>query len=173
MWLADKGIDADRSGIGGHVWLIIQPDNISELISKGYDKIPGMLDKNGRFVLRAGPDADFGRTGKGKLVKSPYGDSTIAWRQRYEVDSPNYGCGYSFTSGDSDTQFIIDLLEAYNHYDGNLSYDGFAREGFYNSNSFISGILNAAGVKNVPDPWGYQPGLDKPIPLPSTFLDNK
>lgn len=26
------------------------------------------------------------------------------------------------------------------------------------------GILKGAGVGDVPNPWGYQPGLNKPIP---------
>lgn len=38
---------------------------------------------------------------------------------------------------------------------------------YYNSNSFTSGILKEAGG-DVSDPWGYQPGLDKPIPIPLT-----
>lgn len=41
---------------------------------------------------------------------------------------------------------------------------------YYNSNSFAVGLLRAAGVGEVPDPPEIQPGIDKPIPLDSTYL---
>lgn len=170
VWIAEKPIENTPFGLGnlgGHIWLIIQPDNINELIARGFSGIQQLLDENGRFVLRAGPE---NRDGTGNLVKNYSGDSTTEWRQRFEIESPNYGC---FLSGDADTQLIIDLLEAYSQYNNNLPYDGFARDGSFNSNSFIAALLNAAGVSNVPDPFFYQPGIDKPIPLSSTYLDKK
>lgn len=83
-----------------------------------------------------------------------------------------------------DTRFILDILAAARSYkQGSLAYDGVAGERgylldmtrsvqpdpnveYYNSNSYVAGVLKAAGVENIPDPWRYQPGLDKPIPLP-------
>jgi hypothetical protein len=88
----------------------------------------------------------------------------------------------------SDTQFILDLIEAYGSYNNNLAYDGFAGDRsfpyntlpamtltpgveYYNSNSFVAGLLVAAGKEpsQIPDPWGAQPGLNKPILLDSTM----
>ena len=38
---------------------------------------------------------------------------------------------------------------------------------YYNSNSFVAGLLVAAGipVSEIPDPPWFQPGLDKPVPI--------
>lgn len=156
------------------MWLIIKPDNINELREMGYSRLPK------EFVLRAGPM-------NGLLQSSPFGDSISDWRQRYLVDPPNYRtCDKSGASDDS--RFIRDLLEAYTSYNSDLPYDGAAGDRsfpynflefmgglselqsgveYYNSNSFISGLLRAAGIpaNNIPNPWGLQPGLDKPIPF--------
>jgi hypothetical protein len=35
---------------------------------------------------------------------------------------------------------------------------------YYNSNSFTSGLLQSVGTNMNFDPWGYQPGLSKPVP---------
>jgi hypothetical protein len=37
--------------------------------------------------------------------------------------------------------------------------------GYYNSNSFISGLLSSPGSNA--GSMGYQPGIDKPTPLPT------
>lgn len=79
-----------------------------------------------------------------------------------------------------DTKFILNLLRQAEAFGDDLPYHGTVGEyadkipagnveagvDYYNSNSFTSGILGAAGVEDVPDPFGYQPGLDKPIPSP-------
>ena len=167
------------AGIGGHLYLIVEPDDINELVQLGYDELPRLLDDNGRFVLRAGPSREFGLTHRGTLVKSTFGDSTTQFRFAEEISSPNYGV--CFADGRSnDSQFIIDILEAYNSYSDNLPYhgtagefnipftdgDGIIEEGveYYNSNSFAVGLLIAAGVTSIPNPPRYQPGLNKPIP---------
>jgi len=170
-------------GLGGHLYIIIDPDNLSQLKALGYNSLP--LDANNRFVLRAGPDVNFGATHKGKLVKSFSGDSTTSYRSISQISSPNYNV--CFADGRSyDTQFIIDLLAAYNNYDNSLNYHGTAAEfnipftnaegiiepgkEYYNSNSFAAGLLKAAGVSNIPNPWLVQPGINKPIPLKNTYL---
>ena len=168
VWLAEKAIESTwYTGVGGHVWLIIEFDSQEEYIDVLYNvynllglNINNYLRANGnqgKFVLRAGPSSGSG----GNLVKSiGTGNSVTTWRQRDQIFAP---------SG-NEAQFIVDLMEAAVQYQNNLQYDGLARDGKYNSNSFISGLLVASGiaVNNIPDPWWYQPGLDKPIPLNST-----
>ncbi|MFN2310092.1 MAG: RHS repeat-associated core domain-containing protein, partial [Gammaproteobacteria bacterium] len=100
--------------IGGHTYLIIEPDNIDQLRALGYNRLP--LDDAGRFVLRAGPSEGFERTHRGSLVKSFERDSTTEFRQSFRISPPNYGV--CFLDGRSyDTQFIVDLLDAYARYD--------------------------------------------------------
>jgi RHS repeat-associated protein len=157
---------------GGHTWIIARPDNRAEF-SKARPDI--QLDNSGAFVMRAGPDAKFDSTGKGNLVGSiGGGDSTTQYRQRYNVATPS---GYKDKPDMSaDTQFIVNLVKQAEGYSNDLPYHGTAGQldipgaggiekgaSYYNSNSFTSGVLKGAGVKDVPNPWGYQPGLDKPV----------
>lgn len=86
--------------------------------------------------------------------------------------------------------YIVGILRAYNSYDNDLPYDPTAGDRsfpyslvadrlppitpgveHYNSNSFVSGLLVAAGkdIDDIPNPANLQPGLDKPIPLTSTY----
>ena len=51
VWMGEKSIDADFTGLGGHTWIIIQPDNPQEFADAGYN-LP--LDQHGRMALRAG-----------------------------------------------------------------------------------------------------------------------
>jgi RHS repeat-associated protein len=183
VWLAERAIDAPLVGwIGGHTWLILEPDHPEELKKYYPGIIPWSRKNPKRITLRGGP-SEIGTNGNyGRLIKDTYTDSPDEWRQRYEVGSPDYHACFRYSD---DTQFIIDVLEAYNVYGDNLLYDPTAGDrslpykGFpalpsdaeyYNSNSFSAGLLIAAGVdKNkVPNPWGAQPGITKPIPLPST-----
>ncbi len=66
----------------------------------------------------------------------------------------------------SDKQLINAIVQAAGRYHNNLPYwpvpSGMA--GFYNSNSYTAGIIEAAGGV-VPKLPGLQPGIEKPIPL--------
>lgn len=70
--------------------------------------------------------------------------------------------------------FITSLLALDSHYGDHLDYDLFpaavgeekwyvADDG-YNSNSYVSGLLYAAGVKPVPQPPVNAPGYQRPVP---------
>lgn len=97
----------------------------------------------------------------GTLVSKPNypGDSVCHLESLTKVTQPK---------GMTDTQFINALIAASNRYHNNLLYDPFPDTfGFtYNSNSFVSGILNAVGVTPPVLP-GIAPGYDRPIPIPS------
>jgi RHS repeat-associated protein len=185
VWLAERAIEAPYVGwISGHTWLILEPNNPEELKKYFSGVIPWSAENPKRIVLRGGP-SESGRNGTyGRLIKDTVTDSPNQWRQHYEVAAPDYGMCLLYSN---DTQFIIDLLEAYNEYADNLLYDPTAGDrsfpysrlpfppltlgiDYYNSNSFSAGLLVAAGIdkNNVPNPWGAQPGITKPIPLNST-----
>jgi RHS repeat-associated protein len=70
--------------------------------------------------------------------------------------------------GESDTEFIRALISAAYRYQNNAMYDPFpAAHGFtYNSNSFVSGVIRAAGGTPPPRP-GYDPGYERPLPIPA------
>jgi hypothetical protein len=187
VYMAEKPIDG--ASFAGHTWLILKPDNPKEF-AKMYPNIK--LDKTGAFVIRGGPDENFGKTGKGNLIGSiGYGNSTTKYRSRYKIDTPDkyksfkktwWGGKREIPSKDgisSDTKFISSLVKAAESYNDNLPYNGTVGEfnsilgdaagkiekgkDYYNSNSYTAGLLVKSGVKDIPDPWGYQPGLDKPI----------
>jgi hypothetical protein len=72
-------------------------------------------------------------------------------------------------------ELIKKLLKAFTQYNDNLSYSPFPNEipgtsGTYNSNSFIRGLLDYAGIP-LPNIFHYYegtlmfPGINKPIPL--------
>jgi RHS repeat-associated protein len=68
--------------------------------------------------------------------------------------------------GATDTEFILKLIEAAESYGNDQSYDPFPDPFgmFFNSNSYASGVLKAAGAK-VPDLPGSRPGYSRPLPL--------
>jgi hypothetical protein len=108
-----------------------------------------------------------------------------------ELNAPTvdnvYGCkGFS-----ADSVFIGNLLLAFESYKQTypvgLNYDGLAGTlpelpvrgsrndlpvlvpgvDYYNSNSMTAGLLQSAGfLGSIPDPDGFNPGLDKPVPIP-------
>jgi hypothetical protein len=70
--------------------------------------------------------------------------------------------------GESDTAFIRALIAAARRYKNDARYDPFP-DPFgltYNSNSFVSGVLEAAGATPPPRPANV-PGYDIPLPIPA------
>ncbi|ACG74298.1 hypothetical protein AnaeK_3077 [Anaeromyxobacter sp. K] len=63
----------------------------------------------------------------------------------------------------SDDQFISALLSLDSAYKGDASYFFFPGRESYNSNSYVSGLLNAAGAQVAPPPVSA-PGWDRPLP---------
>lgn len=104
-----------------------------------------------------------GSTSLGNLVSSPNdpGDSIFNATFLQRVETPK---------GMTDTQFINRLIRAANSYTGNLNYDLIPQAGTngYNSNSYVSGVIKAAGgIPPILDTKGkfQTPGYDKEIPL--------
>ena len=79
-------------------------------------------------------------------------------------------------AGKSDTQFIQDLIAAAERYKDNAPYGAIPGQiqiykpgrpsvEAYNSNSFVAGVIRAAG--GIPPTLpGWIPGYDKPLPIP-------
>jgi len=69
--------------------------------------------------------------------------------------------------GMTDTQFINSLLNAADSYQNNQPYNPFPDPFgiYYNSNSYTSGVITAAGGTPPVLP-GIQPGYSNPVPIP-------
>jgi hypothetical protein len=82
----------------------------------------------------------------------------------------------------TDCEFINKLIDAARSYDNKTPYsyprlfwvpgvrDGQMRPGTYNSNSYVSGVLAAAGATlpalRLPmRPWTQAPGYENPLPI--------
>jgi len=66
-----------------------------------------------------------------------------------------------------DTQLIKDIFYSADRYRDNLPYYPLpvSGAGTYNSNSYVYGILQNAGITNTPNLPKWEPGADVPIPL--------
>lgn len=108
-------------------------------------------------TVGAGPS---GLTG-GKLVKGI--DRT------HDVTDPAWLNDRLDVSVDQENDVIQRIFTAYNNYHNDLNYMAFPRPGYYNSNSYTSGLLDAAGL-NKPSNIASTafPGWDQPVP-PSEF----
>lgn len=115
-------------------------------------------DGNRYVVISAGPESN-------RLVSSPNRSSDLG---------PQEGAvEFAIPKGKSELQYFNDVARADSAYNDKLDYDLFpAQEGQgsifvpddgYNSNSFVSGLLGATGVK-PPSIDTNLPGYDKPVP---------
>ncbi|MDQ6799857.1 MAG: hypothetical protein M3041_03370, partial [Acidobacteriota bacterium] len=142
-----------------HTDLVLQPDN------------PGAFANNPLFTASHGALVTLGGQAWGPMNwwrPSLFG--TLQFRPNYPGDDPSRSStltGVSCPAGMSDTDFINRLISAAGRYRNNLPYDPepWPRDWYYNSNSFTSGVIRAAGgtppVLSVP-----VPGYDKPVPIP-------
>jgi hypothetical protein len=66
-----------------------------------------------------------------------------------------------------DTKLIKDIFDSADQYENNIPYYPAPRRngGSLNSNSYAYGVLNNAGVTNIPNLSGVEPGADIPIPF--------
>ena len=114
---------------------------------------------NRYIVISAGPDPS-------ELVSSPNRDSDLG---------PQEGSvPFSVPNGKTELQYFNDLARADANYNDDLDYDLFpAQDGQgsifvaddgYNSNSYVSGILEATGVEAPQIDGVNLPGYDKPVP---------
>ncbi len=114
------------------------------------------------FTLGAGPDSLIG----GDLVSGINRERDKNLDSAVEMLPLDMG-------GKNENSTIAKLLEKYRRYRNKLDYDLFpARAGVgscfvaddgYNSNSYVTGLLAAAGI-SAPDPTHDVPGFDKPLP---------
>lgn len=119
------------------------------------------IDENGQryVVISAGPES-------GRLYSRPNRSSDMGKQEGSLEFSPPKGM--------SEFEYFNEVAVADGNYEDNMDYDLFpAREGQgsifvaddgHNSNSFVSGLLEATGVK-APEIEGINlPGYDKPVP---------
>jgi hypothetical protein len=142
-----------------HSAIVLRPDSPSDFAN------------NPLFAATAGAEATLGGQAFGSGVFGVFGvfgglqskpnypgDAVCKLSNLTPVSPPN---------GMTDTTFINILIDATNRYKNNLRYHPFPDPfGFtYNSNSFVSGVIHAAGA-TPPDLPGARPGYNRPIPVP-------
>ncbi|MEY4516388.1 MAG: hypothetical protein RL180_734 [Pseudomonadota bacterium] len=162
------------SRAGGHTWIDLQPNNIDQVRFLHPDVFPKGVT---RATLGGAPLGSLKETGVSPLVFGLNADLKSPIRQSYEIQPPQPYFDNATKSFSADTLFISSLIRGAQAYQNNLSYHGTAGAlgipgagridpgiSYYNSNSFVSGLLNNSGLNLDIDPWLYQPGLDKPVP---------
>jgi RHS repeat-associated protein len=138
-----------------HTAIVLRPNN--PLVFANH---PLFVATRGMQATLGGQPGGSGAIGFfGSLNSAPnyLGDDPEGLTELIPVACPN---------GLDDTAFINSLIDAANRYGNNLRYDPFP-DPFgltYNSNSYVSGVIRAAG--GIPPALpGSQPGYDRPIPI--------
>lgn len=174
-----KGIMNTIMSIGGHFWLDITPNNPDQIRFLH----PNIPMKDNRFTIGGYPESniDLSIRGSSRLIFQFNGDYHSTVRQSYVIDPPSAFNERASSLFSADTLFISALIRGAQNFNNNyINYHGTAGElslpkfvgagridifgNYYNSNSFASGLLESVGVNLNIDPWGYQPGFDKPVP---------
>jgi RHS repeat-associated protein len=147
-----------------HITLVVIPDRPQDFTNKsGWNTLSG--DK-----IFATIGAQPG--GKAGLDAGPLGNLKTEFN--YSGDQPSH-LGFMQAvptpKGMTDTEFISKLINSASSYKNDKNYDVFpsASSNAYNSNSYVSGVLKAAGATPPPLRTGgtfQAPGYDKPLPLP-------
>jgi hypothetical protein len=117
------------------------------------------VNRNRYATIGAGPDSWL----------NIFGDMIAAFNRPSDVSGPQNSRMHvpiapKYSTEDLAIAALLALVDNYN--DGPVSYTllpQYANE--YNSNSFISGILNAAGLVLPGQPGGLPYGFDTPVPL--------
>lgn len=138
-----------------HAAIVLVPDNPADFANNSlFSSSDGTLATLGGQAFGSGGGPFFGSL---YGVANYPGDSIGNLSDLTLVDPP---------AGMTDTEFINALISTFNSYDNSLWYDPFPDPwGFtYNSNSFVSGLLDAVGAE-VPDLPGLRPGYSRPIPV--------
>jgi RHS repeat-associated protein len=151
-----------------HLGLQLRPDNPADFSSAaGWIRMP-----DGSLISTLGgqPGGDLG------FRNFPWGNLRSA--RNYPGDFPEHTpiqVRVSPPCGMTDTQFINALIAGASSYGNDLRYNPFPMSvfGTYNSNSFVSGVLRAAGA--TPPDLGLQrklqaPGYSRPVPLGDNTL---
>ncbi|MEP5764318.1 MAG: RHS repeat-associated core domain-containing protein [Halieaceae bacterium] len=137
-----------------HAAIVLRPDNPADFANH-----PLFQHSQGREATLGGQAFGPGSGLFGRLTGAP----------NYPGDAPsnlNDLTQVCAADGRSDSDLIRDLIKAAESYGDNALYDPFPDPfGFtYNSNSYVSGVLEAAGVTPPALP-GIRPGYGRPLPL--------
>jgi RHS repeat-associated protein len=144
-----------------HTAIVLRPNNPSDFV--------------GNDLFKGGNQATLsGQPSWVPNANSLYGN--LVTSRNYPGDNPGTDCEKGKLKnltlvptppGMTDTEFINAVIDAANSYQNNLPYAPITSEGWwwYNSNSYTSGVLRAAGA-TPPSLPGLQPGYNYPIPLP-------
>ena len=160
--VAERGV-AESAYIGGHTAIIMQPDDEAAF------RNTARFARNSRFYTNALGRLETSTSAHkvgGKLTKYPQGTfserSDNPEMRLREVSRP--------AQYKTDTEFIRAIIKVEDRYQNDLKYDPVASgRDKYNSNSYNAGILKEVGVENYEKYLNflfYQPGIDKPIPIP-------
>lgn len=142
-----------------HMKLVIIPDN-----QKGYADDSRFFTNNAGArvsTMGAGPE-------NGSLLR-PLGDLVSNHNRPRDVSETGFVVGeISPGKGDTEDALISRLFQADANYRDNLDYDFFpGRSDGYNSNSYLTGLLQAVGIERPPIPnqgTAPTPGAQKPVP---------
>jgi len=137
-----------------HAAVVLRPDNPSDFANH-----PLFQHSNGQWATLGGQAFGEGWGLFGRLSS----------KFNYHGDNPqslNNLTTVCPLGGQSDTDFIRNLINIAHSYDNSALYDPFPDPwGFtFNSNSYVSGLLNKAGV-SPPQLPGSRPGYDRPLPF--------
>ncbi|QQX82677.1 hypothetical protein JK628_10005 [Shewanella sp. KX20019] len=159
-------IGAYNSG-KNHSLITITPNNPSHFNNTG------RISSIGRLTNSQGQK--YGTMGAGPSSGVVVGNGNLVSDYNREYDAPEHSGGIqvNLPEGMSEEQFVDKMIGLDGNYQDNADYS-FDPNGTstFNSNSYVSGLLQAAGVDtskmNVPN----APGFDKPLPK-ETFEENK
>ena len=160
------------AGVFYHTFLLLVPDNPSD-----FSDDPLFFKQDSDEPLMASLSALPQNEDSGNLFSNNWGNLINTTNSPGDYTLPAIVSLYSPIStppGETDTEFIEDLLDLSRSYTNQLPYSPMPSLGNgYNSNSYVAGLLQAAGVATSKDP-NIQPilapGLEKPIPPNSLGL---
>ena len=141
----------------GFLDFLLNPFNHTAFVFRPDD--PAAFATDPWFTATQGHVATLGgQQSGGSLVTAPNypGDDPTNLTDLTRVSCP---------TGISDTDFIRRMLSAARRYRNNEPYAPFPAVFTYNSNSYTSGIMRAAGA-DPPALPGSQPGYNRPLPIP-------
>jgi len=135
-----------------HTTVLMVPDNPADFANDSRFR----FGPDGQLYSTLGPERKSGKL-VSNLLRPP--DAPCPYNKSLGIVLPK-------DSKESDTDFICSLLAADENYQDNLRYGPFPKPGSnrYNSNSYIAGLLNAAGGDLPPVMPNNMPGFDNPVP---------
>jgi uncharacterized protein RhaS with RHS repeats len=142
---------------GNHTAIVLQPDNPADFANNQ------TFNGASQATLGGQPGAGVQNGNAPNLISFP----------NYPGDNPGTDCHpgrlknltlVPTPAGMTDTQFIQSLINAAGSYQNNQAYALFPVGDAYNSNSYVSGVIIAAGGAPPVLP-GWQPGYSHPLPL--------